>query len=94
MWNELRGDITLVGPRPDVTPVGNELKKQVPHYYLRHIVKPGFTGWAQIKYRAAASTEDFVDRFQYDLYYIKNKGFFFDFGIMIRTLQIIVSHRL
>lgn len=92
MINVLRGDISLVGPRPDVTPVGRELKKLVPNYYLRHIVKPGFTGWAQIKYHAPASHAEFIERFQYDLYYIKNREFFFDFGIMVRTLQIIFSH--
>lgn len=92
MINILRGEISLVGPRPDVTPVGLELKKNVPAYYLRHIVKPGFTGWAQIKYHAPASHEEFIERFQYDLYYIKHREFFFDFGIMLRTLQIIFSH--
>lgn len=92
MINVLRGEISLVGPRPDVTPVGLELKKAVPQYYLRHIVKPGFTGWAQIKYHAPASHKEFIERFQYDLYYIKHKEFFFNFGIMLRTLQIIFSH--
>lgn len=92
MINVLQGDISLVGPRPDVTPVGLELKKNVPEYYLRHIVKPGFTGWAQIKYHAPASHAEFVERFQYDLYYIKHKEFFFNLGIMFRTLQIIFSH--
>lgn len=92
MINVLRGDITLVGPRPDVHRVEADLKKTIPHYHLRHIVKPGFTGWAQIKYKAANSAESFKERFEYDLYYIKNRNFFFDFGIMIRTLQIIVSH--
>ncbi len=94
MWNILRGDIAIVGPRPDVFRVENDLKQSVPHYHLRHIVKPGFTGWAQIKYHAANDHDSFVDRFQYDLYYIKNKNFFFDLGIMLRTVQIIISHKL
>lgn len=94
MINVLRGDIALVGPRPDVTAPGLDLKQKFPYYYLRHIVKPGFTGWAQIKYHAPASTEEFIERFQYDLYYIKHREFFFDFGIMARTVQIIFSHTL
>lgn len=94
MINVLLGDITLVGPRPDATAFGLGLKEQIPHYHLRSIVKPGFTGWAQIKYRAGASVDDFTDRFQYDLYYIKHKEFFFDIGILVRTLQIIFSHTL
>ncbi len=94
MINILRGDITLVGPRPDAAAFGIGLKEQIPHYHLRSIVKPGFTGWAQIKYRAGASVDDFTDRFQYDLYYIKHKEVFFDLGILLRTFQIIFSHTL
>ncbi len=94
MINVLKGDITIVGPRPDVMRVELGLKETVPHYHLRHVVKPGFTGWAQIKYHAANDHNSFVDRFQYDLYYIKHREFFFDFGIMLRTLQIIFSHSL
>jgi len=94
MINVLRGDIALVGPRPDVFRVESDLKQSIPHYHLRHIVKPGFTGWAQIKYHAANDAESFADRFQYDLYYIKNRDFFFDLGILVRTVQIIVSHKL
>lgn len=92
MINVLKGDITLVGPRPDVMRVELDLKNTVPHYHLRHIVKPGFTGWAQIKYRAPNNHEAFIERFEYDMYYIKHQEFFFDIGIMIRTLQIILSH--
>ena len=92
MINILKGDITLVGPRPDVARVEQDLKKTVPHYHLRHVVKPGFTGWAQIKYHAPSRTDEFVTRFEYDLFYIKNREFFFDLGIIMRTLQIILSH--
>ena len=94
MVNVILGDITLVGPRPDVYRVETDLKNSVLHYHLRHIVRPGFTGWAQIKYKAANSAESFLERFQYDLYYIKNRNFFFDFGILVRTVQIIISHKL
>ncbi len=92
MINILKGDITLVGPRPDVARVEQDLKKTVPHYHLRHVVKPGFTGWAQIKYHAPSRPEEFITRFEYDLFYIKNREFFFDLGIIARTLQIILSH--
>ena len=92
MINILKGDITLVGPRPDVARVEQGLKQTVPHYHLRHVVKPGFTGWAQIKYHAPSRPDEFVTRFEYDLFYIKNREFFFDLGIIMRTLQIILSH--
>jgi exopolysaccharide biosynthesis polyprenyl glycosylphosphotransferase len=92
MWNVLRGDITLVGPRPERPEFVEQLEMQIPHYSLRHIVKPGFTGWAQIKFRYARSVMDSQEKFEYDLFYIKNKNLLLDLGIIVKTIQIIVSH--
>lgn len=92
MINILRGDITLVGPRPERPEFVNMLEKEIPYYFLRHTIKPGFTGWAQIKYRYARTIEDSKEKFEYDLHYIKNRNFFLDIGIIIRTIQIIFTH--
>ncbi|KKP60269.1 MAG: Sugar transferase involved in lipopolysaccharide synthesis [Candidatus Nomurabacteria bacterium GW2011_GWE1_35_16] len=92
MINILKGDLSLVGPRPERPEFVTPLEKTIPHYDLRHIVRPGFTGWAQIKYRYANTIEDSKEKFEYDLYYIKNRNIFLDFGIILRTIQIIFTH--
>lgn len=90
MLNVLKGDIALVGPRPERPGFVKKLEKEIPHYHLRHLIKPGFTGWAQTKeYRYARSTEDSHEKFQYDLYYIKNRSFFLDLGIFLKTFQLL-----
>jgi len=92
MINILNGDISLVGPRPERPEFVTILNKDIPYYSFRHIIRPGFTGWAQIKYRYASTIEDSKEKFEYDLYYIKNRNIFIDFGIIIRTIQIIFTH--
>jgi exopolysaccharide biosynthesis polyprenyl glycosylphosphotransferase len=92
MINILKGDISLVGPRPERPEFVNLLSKDIPYYSFRHIIRPGFTGWAQIKYRYANTIEDSREKFEYDLYYIKNRNIFIDFGIIARTIQIIFTH--
>lgn len=92
MINILKGDLSLVGPRPERPEFVELLEKSIPHYELRHIIRPGFTGWAQIKYRYARTAEDSKEKFEYDLYYLKNRNIFLDFGIIIRTIQIIFTH--
>jgi len=89
MLNVLRGDISLIGPRPERPEFVKKLEREIPHYQLRHIIKPGFTGWAQIKFRYARSTMDSQEKFQYDLYYLKNRSFLLDLGILLKTLQIL-----
>jgi lipopolysaccharide/colanic/teichoic acid biosynthesis glycosyltransferase len=88
MINVLKGDISLVGPRPERPEFVRKLEKQIPYYHLRHIIKPGFTGWAQIKFRYARSVMDSFEKFQYDLYYIKNRSIFLDLGILLKTFQL------
>lgn len=92
MINILKGDISFVGPRPERPEFVEELEKSISHYNLRHIIRPGFTGWAQIKYHYARTKEESKDKFEYDLYYVKNRNIFIDLGIIIRTIQIIFTH--
>lgn len=92
MINIIKGDISLVGPRPERPEFVKILESDIPNYDLRHIIRPGFTGWAQIKYHYANTTEDSKEKFEYDLYYIKNRNIFIDFGVIIRTIQIIFTH--
>lgn len=92
MINIIKGDLSIVGPRPERPEFVVRLEDVIPHYKLRHIIRPGFTGWAQIKYRYARTEEDSRKKFEYDLYYIKNRNIFIDFGIIIRTIQIIFTH--
>ncbi len=93
LFNILKGDISLVGPRPERPEFVTELEQAIPFYHLRHIVKPGFTGWAQIKFRYARSIDDSREKFEYDLYYIKNKNLLLDIGVIFKTVQIIFSHK-
>lgn len=90
--NIIKGDISLVGPRPERPEFVELLNKEIPYYSFRHIVKPGFTGWAQIKYYYANTVVSSKEKFEYDLYYIKNRNIFMDFGIVLRTIQIIFTH--
>ena len=92
MINILKGDITLVGPRPEHPLFVKLLEESIPHYELRHVIRPGFTGWAQIKYRYARTIDDSREKFEYDLYYIKNRNIFLDFGVILKTIQIVFTH--
>ena len=93
LWNVLRGDMSLVGPRPERPEFVSQLTEQVPFYGQRHVVKPGLTGWAQIRYTYGASVEDTIEKLQYDLYYIKNMSVALDVVIAIETLKIIILRR-
>lgn len=92
MINVLKGDIAFVGPRPERPEFVTTLEQKIPFYFLRHTIKPGFTGWAQIKFRYARSLLDSREKFEYDLYYLLNKNPLFDLGIFIKTVQIIFTH--
>ena len=90
LYNVLRGDMSFVGPRPERPEFVGELVQQIPFYDMRHKVKPGLMGWAQLKYPYGASVEDAKNKLQYDLYYTKNHSFFMDMLIMIQTVEIIL----
>jgi sugar transferase (PEP-CTERM system associated) len=87
MFNVLKGDMSFVGPRPERTYFVNQLKEKIPYYIQRHAVKPGITGWAQIKYRYGASTEDALEKLKYDLYYAKNMSPLLDLTIIFETTK-------
>jgi len=89
-WNVLRGDMSFVGPRPERPFFVAELAKAIPFYQQRHAVKPGLTGWAQVKYRYGASLEDAMEKLRYDLYYIKHLSVFFDLTIVFDTVKVVL----
>jgi lipopolysaccharide/colanic/teichoic acid biosynthesis glycosyltransferase len=88
--NVLRGDMSFVGPRPERPPFVSELSRKVPVYASRHSVKPGITGWAQIRYPYGASVDDAVQKLQFDLYYVKNHSLFLDLVILLQTTQVVL----
>jgi len=90
IWNVLRGDMSFVGPRPERPFFVEELAKAIPFYQQRHAVKPGLTGWAQVKYRYGASIEDAMEKLRYDLYYIKHLSVFFDLTIVFDTVKVVL----
>jgi sugar transferase (PEP-CTERM system associated) len=90
-WNVLRGDMSFVGPRPERPYFVEMLSKEIPFYHERHAVKPGLTGWAQVKYRYGASIEDATEKLRYDLYYVKHLSVIFDLTIVFDTVKVIVS---
>jgi sugar transferase (PEP-CTERM system associated) len=91
LWNVLRGDMSFVGPRPERPFFVEQLAAVIPFYMARHAVRPGVTGWAQVKYRYGASVEDALEKLRYDLYYIKHESLVFDFTILIDTVKVIMS---
>jgi len=91
LWNLLKGEMSFIGPRPERPEFVEELQKQIPHYAMRHLVKPGLSGWAQIKFPYGASVEDAMEKLQYDLYYIKNRSFVLDLAITARTIAAVLS---
>ena len=88
LWNILKGEMSLVGPRPERPEFVKELNEKISHYHLRHLVKPGLTGWAQINYPYGASVEDALKKLHFDLYYIKNRSLFLDISIILKTINI------
>lgn len=90
VFNVLRGDMSFVGPRPERPYFVRDLAKKISYYPSRHTVKPGITGWAQIRYPYGATVEDAIQKLQYDLYYVKNHTLFLDMVILLQTAQVIL----
>jgi exopolysaccharide biosynthesis polyprenyl glycosylphosphotransferase len=88
--NVIRGEMSLVGPRPERPEFVDELRKQISYYDERHSVRPGITGWAQVKYRYGSNVEDAGRKLEYDLFYLKNMSIFFDCAIILDTVRIVV----
>ena len=93
LWNVLVGDMSLIGPRAEWVKCAEIYEQEIPHYHIRHLVHPGITGWAQVKYRYGENTEDALTKFEYDLYYIRHYSFEMDFRIAIKTIYTIIGGR-
>jgi sugar transferase (PEP-CTERM system associated) len=91
LFNVLRGDMSLVGPRPERPFFVDQLTQEIPFYALRHSVKPGVTGWAQVRYPYGATVEDSQEKLQYDLYYVKNHTLFLDLVILMETVGVVLT---
>jgi sugar transferase (PEP-CTERM system associated) len=90
LWNVLKGDMSFVGPRPERPEFVGALAREIPYYGLRHVVRPGLTGWAQVRYTYGASKEDALEKLQYDLYYIKNLSIAFDLFVILSTVKTVL----
>jgi sugar transferase (PEP-CTERM system associated) len=93
LWNVLRGDMAFVGPRPERPEFVNKLSQRIPYYNLRHLTRPGITGWAQINYGYGSSVEESKEKLKYDLYYIRHAGIVLDLVIVFDTLRAVLVGR-
>ena len=90
LFDVLRGDMSLVGPRPERPYFVEQLTREIPYYAARHSVKPGVTGWAQVRYQYGSSVEDAQEKLQYDLYYVKNMSGLLDIDILLSTIRVVL----
>lgn len=93
LWNVFKGDMSFIGPRPERPEFNKKLEELIPFYNLRHLVRPGITGWAQVLYPYGASVDDAKEKLQYDLFYIKNYSFVLDLSIVLKTISVVVLGR-
>jgi exopolysaccharide biosynthesis polyprenyl glycosylphosphotransferase len=91
LFSVLKGDMSLIGPRPERPFFVDQLTREIPFYAVRHSVKPGVTGWAQVCYHYGATVEDSAEKLQYDLYYVKNQSLFLDLVILFETVGVVVT---
>ncbi|NQY07062.1 MAG: sugar transferase, partial [Flavobacteriaceae bacterium] len=92
-YNILKGDMSMIGPRPERPIFVEQLSKEIPFYGTRNIIKPGLTGWAQVNTEYGGSVEESLEKLQYDLYYVKHRGIFIDLNIIKRTLSTVIFFR-
>jgi lipopolysaccharide/colanic/teichoic acid biosynthesis glycosyltransferase len=91
--NILKGEMGVIGPRPERPVFVSAISQVMPFYETRHVIKPGLTGWAQVKYAYGESIDESLIKLQYDLYYIKHRSIFLDINIMIKTLSTVLFYR-
>jgi len=91
LWNIIKGDMSIVGPRPERPEFVTSLTRDIPFYGQRHVVRPGLTGWAQVYYTYGASVEDALEKLQYDLFYIKNMSLGLDCFVIAKTLKTVIG---
>jgi len=89
LWNVFAGQMSFIGPRPERIEFVQECEKATPYYQIRHIVKPGLTGWAQVNFRYGSCVQDSIEKLQFELYYIKHRSFVLDLSILLRTIKIV-----
>ncbi|MFH1966740.1 MAG: exopolysaccharide biosynthesis polyprenyl glycosylphosphotransferase, partial [Patescibacteria group bacterium] len=90
MWNIFTGQMSFIGPRPERIEFVQQLEKKIPYYQIRHIVRPGLTGWAQVNFHYGASVDDSIEKLQYELYYIKHRSLVLDLSVLLRTIKIVL----
>ncbi|MGH8182143.1 MAG: TIGR03013 family XrtA/PEP-CTERM system glycosyltransferase [Rhodanobacteraceae bacterium] len=93
VWNVLRGDMSIIGPRPERPQFVDDFNARIRYYSLRHCVKPGLTGWAQLRYPYGSSFEDAQEKLKFDLFYVKNHNFAFDLAILVQTVEVVLFGR-
>ncbi len=91
LWNVFKGEMSMVGPRPERPFFVDQLTQQIPFFAVRQSVKPGVTGWAQVRYQYGATVEDSIEKLQYDLYYVKNHTLFLDIVILFETVAVVLT---
>jgi len=91
LWNVLKGDMRVIGPRPERPVFVDTLSREIPSYPLRHTVKPGLTGWAQVRYHYSATFDECVRKLEYDLYYVDHQSFGLDLRILAETIRVILT---
>lgn len=91
IFNILKGEISFIGPRPERPGFVDELSEKIPHYQMRHIIKPGLSGWAQINFPYGSSIEDAIQKLQYDLYYVKNRSIILEITIFLKTIMTVLK---
>jgi sugar transferase (PEP-CTERM system associated) len=93
LWNVLHGDMSIIGPRPERPQFVDDFNTRIRYYSLRHCVKPGLTGWAQLRYPYGSSLEDAEEKLKFDLFYVKNHNFVFDLAILVQTVEVVLFGR-
>ena len=93
LWNILRGDMSVIGPRPERPQFVAGLSEKIRYYNLRHCVRPGLAGWAQLRYPYGASEEDAAEKLTYDLFYVNNLILLFDILMLIQTFEVVLFGR-
>jgi len=95
LWNVFRGDLSMIGPRPEIPALVKLYEKEIPYYNIRHLIKPGLSGWAQLYHteppKFAAQVSETKKKLSYDLFYIKNRSLILDIKVALRTMKILLS---
>jgi len=91
LWAVLTGSMSLIGPRPERPEIEECLERHIPHYRLRHLIRPGLSGWAQVNYPYGASLLDSTNKLSYDLYYLRNSSFWLDLLILFKTIRLVFN---